>query len=229
VFKGKVVLDLIQQHQKTASIGTKHFEYAELRGTSEFTSMAASTASGDGTSLLRHLKKHIVGQQDCPTSKLLGAIRAKAYDTMEAVPFGPNGTAVDCSLYTADDKGQAYGVGNLAFTHIAPSDLLEEEGWLSGRTSETPQKKVEMGTAERQEANYPAQKGQDRGATRVGSPWRVWRSRSQFDYRFVGSSTVTTRTGGVHGQSREGEGQEGGGSVGRGGGGRERESARESV
>jgi len=212
VFQGKAVLDLIQDHQKTARIGTKTFEYAELRGTSEFTSMAASTASGDGTSLLRHLKKNIVGRQDCETSKLLQAIRKKADDTKEAVPFGPNGTAVDCSLYTADAKGQTYGVGNVAFTHIAPSDLLEEEGWLSADEQQKhPKKKWKWALLSDKKATILRKK------VKIGEP-REWaalggcggRDRSS-TIAFLADPPSQLGRGGCTGKAGKGRARRGGG------------------
>ena len=125
------ILKLIKRHGKSACIGPRTFKYAELRNASEFTSMAASTTSSDGTSLLNYLKKHVVGQADCTSSKLLKTIRQQVTGTKQAVPFGPKGSAVDCLLHTVDKKGQVYVVGKVAFTHVAPSDELKPSGWLS--------------------------------------------------------------------------------------------------
>jgi hypothetical protein len=139
---GERILKLIKRHGKSARIGPRTFKYAELRNASEFTSMAASTTSSDGTSLLHYLKKHVVGQADCTSSKLLKTIRQQVTGTKQAVPFGPKGSAVDCLLHTVDKKGQVYVVGKVAFTHVAPSDELESIGWLStNKLIESPRKR----------------------------------------------------------------------------------------
>ncbi len=141
-FNGERILKLIKRHGKSACIGPRTFKYAELRNASEFTSMAASTTSSDGTSLLNYLKKHVVGQADCTSSKLLTTIRQQVTGTKQAVPFGPKGSAVDCFLHSVDEKGQVYVVGKVAFTHVAPSDELESIGWLStNKLIESPRKR----------------------------------------------------------------------------------------
>ena len=80
---------------------------------------------------MSHLKQSLVGKHDCSNPQLFKTIRKRVLQTGEAVRFGPVGSAVNFRLHTMDATGRLYILGEVAFTHIAPSDALSTDRWLS--------------------------------------------------------------------------------------------------